>query len=138
MHRLWFYYVTVLVLLDSSYSSPCRYWCQTHEDHYYCCPSGHPEEWKTDDKISLMNFWVHIIDSIINWHSSKHEVQHESEHHASSSHASKFHCPPVRSICPRVWSADPPKLCHFDKTCEYWEKCCYDICLDKKVCKPAE
>ncbi|XP_015112698.1 uncharacterized protein LOC107038232 [Diachasma alloeum] len=136
MQKSWFFIVTVVVLLDSSYGGPCRYWCKVHEDHYYCCPSGHPEHSKSEEKWASANFWAHIIGFLVDCTSHKHK-----EHHASWSlepETPKSRCPPARSVCPRSWNFDPPKLCDSDKACGPWEKCCYDICLDHKACKPAE
>jgi len=46
-------------------------------------------------------------------------------------------CPTPRPSCPptRLFGQGP-RDCRLDVDCGQWEKCCYDTCLQKKVCKP--
>ncbi|KAK4314663.1 hypothetical protein Pmani_014047 [Petrolisthes manimaculis] len=48
-------------------------------------------------------------------------------------------CPRPRIACPhhRI-QALQPRFCNFDPECYGNEKCCYDVCLPNKVCKPSE
>ncbi|CAL4157250.1 unnamed protein product [Meganyctiphanes norvegica] len=43
-------------------------------------------------------------------------------------------CPPIRSECPSVRFG--PVTCLEDAQCPAQDKCCYDTCLEHKVCKP--
>ncbi|XP_064100967.1 keratin, type I cytoskeletal 24-like [Macrobrachium nipponense] len=45
-------------------------------------------------------------------------------------------CPPVRPSCPAVRSLDPPIHCSNDGRCSGIDKCCFDTCLQRSVCKP--
>ncbi|XP_068230643.1 uncharacterized protein [Palaemon carinicauda] len=45
-------------------------------------------------------------------------------------------CPPVRPNCPPVRSLVPPHSCANDGRCSGVDKCCFDTCLQKSVCKP--
>ena len=46
-------------------------------------------------------------------------------------------CPPKRLVCPPTRLHGGPVVCYSDGGCAYGEKCCEDICLGQKVCKPA-
>ncbi|KAK3869253.1 hypothetical protein Pcinc_025430 [Petrolisthes cinctipes] len=43
-------------------------------------------------------------------------------------------CPPVRPVCPRNFR--PPQSCSNDGGCGGVDKCCFDRCLSRHVCKP--
>lgn len=43
-------------------------------------------------------------------------------------------CPVVRPVCPKLYG--PPVRCTRDTTCAGDDKCCFDVCLQEKVCKP--
>lgn len=45
-------------------------------------------------------------------------------------------CPPVRPTCPSVRSDLPPTPCTNDAYCPGTDKCCYDVCLEHRTCKP--
>lgn len=45
-------------------------------------------------------------------------------------------CPAVRLECPRV--TVPPQVCVNDIDCPFDNKCCFDICLCQRVCKPPQ
>ena len=47
-------------------------------------------------------------------------------------------CPPIRPSCPPTRFHGGPKTCAGDFGCGYSEKCCYDTCLAKRVCKTAQ
>ncbi|XP_053650187.1 uncharacterized protein [Cherax quadricarinatus] len=44
-------------------------------------------------------------------------------------------CPPVRSVCPFSKFPSPPR-CQKDYECGKINKCCQDVCLRYKTCKP--
>ncbi|XP_066986804.1 uncharacterized protein [Macrobrachium rosenbergii] len=44
-------------------------------------------------------------------------------------------CPPVRPQCP-VRQFVPPQPCVSDGYCPGSDKCCFDRCLEQRVCKP--
>ncbi|KAF0299803.1 hypothetical protein FJT64_027552 [Amphibalanus amphitrite] len=47
-------------------------------------------------------------------------------------------CPPRRPFCPRkAYSSARPQVCKGDFSCGHADKCCYDACLELRVCKPA-
>ncbi|XP_027213323.2 uncharacterized protein [Penaeus vannamei] len=48
-------------------------------------------------------------------------------------------CPPTRPVCPRFYTPPPvgPQTCGDDSKCPGYDKCCFDICLEEHVCKPA-
>ncbi|XP_071530486.1 uncharacterized protein [Panulirus ornatus] len=91
--------------------SNCQYWCRTPDDHFYCC---------RDD---------YLVDPI--------------EHPG--------YCPATRAICapthkplpdalPRVDEngvtfPDFPKFCATDGGCQVYEKCCFDRCFRRHMCK---
>ena len=118
-------------------SSSCKYWCKEDNNrraHYYCCPSGKPD---ASTRLSesmwpiMMSplFWIGLISTS----SAIHQIQ--------TPMVIKKTCPPIRTVCPRSheWN-EPPQLCEHDSDCPgwSWEKCCYDVCLEHKVCKPAQ
>ena len=47
-------------------------------------------------------------------------------------------CPPIRDSCPKTYDwYDKPQNCEKDEDCNtFRDKCCFDVCLDQKVCKP--
>lgn len=46
-------------------------------------------------------------------------------------------CPAVRSQCPQVQGRHRgPKKCSNDYSCSGSDKCCYDTCLSRHICKP--
>ncbi|XP_037081493.1 uncharacterized protein LOC119102235 [Pollicipes pollicipes] len=48
-------------------------------------------------------------------------------------------CPPVRPFCPRrSLQSVGPRPCRSDFQCGRADKCCYDVCLKQRVCKPAQ
>ncbi|XP_069943974.1 uncharacterized protein [Cherax quadricarinatus] len=91
--------------------SNCEYWCRTPEDTFYCCH---------DDQLS-----------------------DPTEHPG--------YCPATRSTCPTIDKKLPetlprrdyngitfpdlPRFCATDGSCEHYEKCCFDRCFRKHVCK---
>ncbi|CAG5093723.1 Protein of unknown function [Cotesia congregata] len=122
--------INVIVLIDGK---PCRYWCKTQKNSFYCCPEGQPIDDQVEDNEfeSWPNspvFFVAILKSFgwnVPFHVNKKIINKK--------------CPPLRHYCPRsfFWS-DPPELCEHDNNCDTNSKCCYDICLEDKVCKPSE
>ncbi|XP_047501583.1 mesocentin-like [Penaeus chinensis] len=46
-------------------------------------------------------------------------------------------CPPIRSFCPRAGQYAVPLVCSNDGVCASSDKCCYDACLETKICKTA-
>ncbi|XP_042857765.1 uncharacterized protein LOC122244036, partial [Penaeus japonicus] len=48
-------------------------------------------------------------------------------------------CPPTRPVCPRFFTPPlvAPQTCGDDSKCPGYDKCCFDICLEEHVCKPA-
>ncbi|XP_076051489.1 antileukoproteinase-like [Oratosquilla oratoria] len=47
-------------------------------------------------------------------------------------------CPTVRLECPDYRIVSPPNECYNDSDCSEDLKCCSDVCLNHKTCKPAE
>ncbi|XP_064115796.1 pupal cuticle protein 36-like [Macrobrachium nipponense] len=45
-------------------------------------------------------------------------------------------CPPIRPVCPDVRNFAPPQPCIIDHECTGLDKCCFDTCLEERVCKP--
>ncbi|XP_069159212.1 uncharacterized protein [Procambarus clarkii] len=91
--------------------SRCQYWCRTPEDTFYCC---------TDDHLS------------------------DPTEHAGYCPATRVVCPVVAKLLPDtlprrdyngVAFPDLPKFCATDGGCEDYEKCCFDRCFRKHVCK---
>nr|XP_034188058.1 uncharacterized protein LOC117607916 [Osmia lignaria] len=107
------------------------YWCKTMDDRYYCCPSGKSESWM---EYVWYNFlypllWTNAEESP-SFHLPWREVYIEKEIET------KKHCPPLRTHCPRSYDwYMPPISCDEDEDCHEWEKCCYDVCLEHKICK---
>lgn len=115
------------------FGKPCKYWCKTENWEYYCCPKS--EEPKAEKPwISMMEILVPHL-----WFALGFPKLH---HHAhvpwmeKAEHVKK--CPPVRYSCPRSndWY-DAPIPCYTDDECFSSAKCCFDICLNHKTCKPA-
>ncbi|KAL2742563.1 crustin 4 [Vespula maculifrons] len=109
----------------------CRYWCRTHDLRYYCCHNGKSETWKDImwPSFSIPWFWFNFGES--HWHPLVHPSWEKK--------MKMKHCPPLRSHCPRSYDwYDLPMLCDDDDQCQNKEKCCYDVCLEHKTCKPAE
>ncbi|KAK3869254.1 hypothetical protein Pcinc_025431 [Petrolisthes cinctipes] len=44
-------------------------------------------------------------------------------------------CPPVRLQCPNIRNFQPPGTCASDGDCSSLDKCCFDRCLEKHICK---
>lgn len=114
------------------HTKSCKYWCKS-QSSYYCCPTGKPEHIEKPATMPIIPwpsiFWPSFIGSPIGlWHGHH---QHES--------TPKKKCPPLRSTCSRSldWYG-PPNLCNSDEDCGSWDKCCYDVCLEHKTCKPSE
>ncbi|CAL4119571.1 unnamed protein product [Meganyctiphanes norvegica] len=42
-------------------------------------------------------------------------------------------CPPIRTFCPSFLPT--PKACVYDPQCFAYQKCCYDRCYRRRVCK---
>nr|XP_027219395.1 uncharacterized protein LOC113811778 isoform X2 [Penaeus vannamei] len=95
-------------------NSNCEFWCKTPYNAFYCCDND--GETVTPE-----------------------EPEHDGE------------CPQVRSECPGIYKnlpgtlpdfdiyglpyPDDPKICAHDSVCSAWEKCCFDRCFDRHVCK---
>ena len=48
-------------------------------------------------------------------------------------------CPPPRSYCVTTRNfASPPTECAGDHECSGLDRCCYDTCLEHRVCKTAD
>lgn len=114
------------------HAKSCRYWCKTHDHRYYCCPSGKSESWHgmSWPTFSIPWFWFNFGES--HWHPFVHSPWEKKK--------AKKHCPPLRSHCPRSYDwYDMPTFCDDDEDCHHSsDKCCYDVCLEHKTCKPAE
>lgn len=124
--------INVIVLIGGR---PCRYWCRTKVNSFYCCPSGRPADDQADEYNSWPNYPVFFMGVFksFEWHLPFFELGH-------SSHENNIKkCPPTRDNCPRsfYWS-DSPEICGQDGHCGSDEKCCYDICIEEKICKPSE
>ncbi|XP_042208489.1 uncharacterized protein LOC121856825 isoform X2 [Homarus americanus] len=92
-------------------ASNCQYWCRTPENRFYCC---------RDDVLS------------------------EPTEHSGYCPATRAVCPitrkPLQDHLPRVdyngvTFPDLPKFCATDGSCEGYEKCCFDRCFRRHVCK---
>ncbi|XP_047478805.1 uncharacterized protein LOC125031862 [Penaeus chinensis] len=95
-------------------ASKCVYWCKTPDFKFYCCDN----DGETFDP---------------------EELEHDGQ------------CPQVRRECPGKYKnlpsilpdfddngvpyPDNPKFCAHDSACNAWEKCCYDHCFERHVCK---
>ncbi|CAL4251075.1 unnamed protein product [Meganyctiphanes norvegica] len=56
----------------------------------------------------------------------------------NSQQAHPGRCPVPRPQCPPVRSGfQGPQSCNLDIDCPFQNKCCYDTCLNDRVCKPA-
>ena len=44
-------------------------------------------------------------------------------------------CPKIRTVCPKKIFG-PPVICNDDYECAGTDKCCYDRCIQDRVCKP--
>lgn len=135
------YYSIVIVLnciiAMTSGVKTCRYWCKFGENEFYCCPTGNPEKLITESwsLISSPMFWIEILEHTMSWPQFH---LHSSSSNDNTSTKNKY-CPPIRSICSRKFDWEYAlQLCHTDMDCDIKEKCCFDICIDNKVCKPAE
>ncbi|CAL4178572.1 unnamed protein product [Meganyctiphanes norvegica] len=57
----------------------------------------------------------------------------------NSQQAHPGRCPVPRPQCPPVRSGfQGPQSCNLDIDCPFQNKCCYDTCLNDRVCKPAQ
>merc|ERR1712212_1335348 len=45
-------------------------------------------------------------------------------------------CPTSRPVCPPTRLSGGPSVCYNDGGCALQDKCCFDTCLNQKVCKP--
>merc|ERR1712179_716213 len=56
----------------------------------------------------------------------------------NSQQAHPGRCPIPRPQCPPVRAGfQGPQSCNLDIDCPFQNKCCYDTCLNDRVCKPA-
>merc|ERR1712179_108141 len=56
----------------------------------------------------------------------------------NSQQAHPGRCPVPRPQCPPVRAGfQGPQSCNLDIDCPFQNKCCYDTCLNDRVCKPA-
>ncbi|KAI4496994.1 hypothetical protein M0802_007942 [Mischocyttarus mexicanus] len=126
----------VLFLLIGCYyvgeTKSCRYWCRTQDLRYYCCNNGKNEMWKEPmwPFFPMPWFWFNFGETY--WPHSTHSSWEMKKKMMKR-------CPPLRSHCSRSYDwYDAPMLCDDDDQCLSKEKCCYDVCLEHKTCKPAE
>lgn len=118
----------------------CRYWCKTTHDQFYCCPDGHQRQLHQFKEspwpfISDPSFWMGVLGGGVGWNYFGSHLRKPEE----SIHRQIKHCPPLRAGCPRNFDLSlSPEFCDNDYYCGVAEKCCYDVCIERKVCKPAE
>lgn len=115
-------------------AKPCKYWCKTSRESFYCCPDGNNEDmkitkWNEHSNWPFGIFLLNIFASTMGFPYDHDKALTEVKH-----------CPPQRSHCPRSsWDWDPPKYCDKHKDCYHSnEACCYDVCIDHRVCKLVE
>ena len=126
----------IVTLVAEGIASPCKYWCKTADWKYYCCDVREEKTEKKNPWASSMAILIPHLWFALGW--PNHHV-HDQDHQKKEDKPKKM-CPKVRDACPRSydWWYGPPVYCHNDDECISSEKCCYDICLDYKTCKPAE
>ncbi|KAK1130690.1 hypothetical protein K0M31_018804 [Melipona bicolor] len=125
-------YVCAMKADEKDHGQLCRYWCRTIDHRYYCCPSGKAKSWlEYIWHFFLYPLMIAVEPPLIEFAWPEIYVREEEP---------EKHCPPLRAHCARTydWLSPPPILCNDDKDCDKWEKCCYDICLEHKICKQAE
>ncbi|KAG7170695.1 uncharacterized protein LOC121864218 [Homarus americanus] len=50
----------------------------------------------------------------------------------------KLQCPEIRESCPGSFRHSALQYCVQDRECQYGQKCCFDVCVHRHVCKAAE
>ncbi|KAJ8679252.1 hypothetical protein QAD02_015039 [Eretmocerus hayati] len=132
---------------------------------YFCCPNGDKDKdkdkdpgllhWALNELFELhegypwlvSNSWMQYLLPVIFKRSqpsftttpeTTSDPGWEEGEDASSPTAVTGGCPKIRPSCPRGSSwLKPPASCGEDGDCSSGEKCCFDVCLDHKTCKPA-
>ena len=137
----------IVSLATEGFTRPCKYWCKSSEREYYCCPEKYENQdsWKKNSWGSTMTVLIPQLLLALGWlremyhHGDHHENDHEYHSSPHWEEEPKLQCPSVRPVCPRKydWWYDPPFHCDSDDDCGSSTKCCFDICLDHKTCKPA-
>ncbi|XP_051166062.1 uncharacterized protein LOC127284590 [Leptopilina boulardi] len=133
MKKLVLLYVISMAMMG--FGKPCKYWCKTDNWEYYCCPKNDEKPKEENSMTSMMGILIPHLWFALGFPKIYHHAQIPWEE--KSEHVKK--CPPVRHACPRSndWWYDAPISCYNDDECISSAKCCFDICLNHKTCKPA-
>ncbi|CAL4112057.1 unnamed protein product [Meganyctiphanes norvegica] len=91
--------------------SDCQYWCVTPENKFYCCDDDTNSKLVENSGVCpVIRRACPVTNVNLAWHLPREDDQH-------------------------VPLPDIFKNCAQDGACDPWEKCCYDSCLKKHVCK---
>ncbi|XP_043466121.1 uncharacterized protein LOC122500992 [Leptopilina heterotoma] len=126
----------IISLIVVGFGKPCKYWCKTDKWEYYCCSSKSEKSREENPLKSMMGILIPHLWFALGFPKIYHHEHIAWEEMKHQEHGRK--CPPVRHACPRSndWWYDAPIPCYNDDECISSAKCCFDICLNHKTCKP--